>query len=222
MDVFTIGHSNHSSEAFMALLQQHGITALVDVRSHPYSRYLPHFNQAPLKASLKAAHIHYLFLGQALGARSDNPDCYLNGKAVYQKIAATACFQEGIQRVVKGAQTYRIALMCAEKDPITCHRAVLVCPHLSACGLQIQHILSNGDLESHSQLEERLLELHKLKPSQSAPAQLSLFGDGFLSESGTLRSKEEALQEAYRLQGERIAYVEKTAEKAEPSHEPTH
>jgi uncharacterized protein (DUF488 family) len=222
MDVFTIGHSNHSSEVFLALLYQHGITALADVRSHPYSRYLPHFNQAPLKAALKAAGIHYVFLGQALGARSDDPDCYVDGKAVYEKIAATERFQEGIQRVAKAAETYKIALMCAEKDPITCHRAVLVCPHLRAYGLEIQHILSNGDLETHRQLEERLLERHQLKPSEPATAQLSLFSDEFSLEAGTLRSKDEALQEAYRLQGDRIAYVEKTEEKAEQIHEPTH
>jgi uncharacterized protein (DUF488 family) len=83
MELFTIGHSNHSIDAFIALLQQHGITAVADVRSHPYSRFLPHFNQSALKAALLNAGIQYVFLGKELGARSADPSCYVNGKLSY-------------------------------------------------------------------------------------------------------------------------------------------
>lgn len=212
MEIFTIGHSNHSIEAFMTLLQQHGITALADVRSHPYSRYLPHFSQAPLKAALVNAGISYVFLGKELGARPNDLTCYVDGKALYEKIAATQLFADGIQRLLKGAETYKIALMCAEKDPITCHRAILICQKLRSLGLKINHILSNAQLESHEALEDRLLELHQLQePELPQQIQLSLFETISFPEASTMQySRAESLHKAYHQQGEQIAYVEKT------------
>lgn len=204
MKLFSIGHSNHSLETFITLLQQHNITAVADVRSHPYSKYLAHFNQAILKKSLIEAGVNYVFLGKELGARSDNPNCYINNKAVYEKIAATEEFRTGVERILQGAEIYNIALMCAEKDPLTCHRAILICPHLIEVGLKINHILKDGDLESHAHLEDRLLELHNLEYKQQV--QLSLFDN---SSSKSEYSREESLQKAYKLQGDSIAYIEK-------------
>jgi Uncharacterized conserved protein len=108
MELFTIGHSNLSIEAFVLLLRQHGITAVADVRSHPFSRYLPHFNQSEIKASLSSAGIQYVFLGKELGARPEDLSCYdVSGKALYDRIAATPLFSEGIQRLLKGAANYK-------------------------------------------------------------------------------------------------------------------
>ena len=215
MKLFTIGHSNHTIEDFITLLQTHGVTALADVRSHPYSKYLPHFNQKLLKASLSDVGISYVFLGKELGARSNNPDCYVDGKAVYEKIASTKEFNDGIQRILQGTKNYNISLMCAEKDPITCHRAVLICQHLRESGLDINHILKNGDLETHYNLEERLLELHNLKPTEQVQqVQLSLFENNLLFESSISQySREDSLKKAYQLQGDNIAYVEKSETK---------
>ena len=212
MKLFTVGHSNHTIEEFITLLQKHDVTAVADVRSHPYSKYLPHFNQKLFKSSLTEAGIRYVFLGKELGARSNNPDCYINGKAVYEKIASTKEFNDGIERILQGAKSYHISLMCAEKDPITCHRAILICQHLREFGLDINHILKNGDLETHDNLEERLLHLHDLKPPQQPQqVQLSLFEDVSLSQPSTTEySREESLKKAYILQGYNIAYVDKT------------
>ncbi|AFZ55946.1 DUF488 domain-containing protein [Anabaena cylindrica FACHB-243] len=213
MELFTIGHSNHSIEAFIELLLEHNVSALADVRSHPYSRYLPHFNSIKLKDSLKRVNIKYVFLGQELGARPKNPECYVDGKAVYEKIAATELFREGIKRVINGLKDYRISLMCAEKDPIVCHRAILVCQHLrNERNLQINHIKNNGDLESHDKLEDRLLARHGLKQLAlvAAPLQLSLFSDSSQNlQPSNLPSREESIKEAYRLQSDEVAYVEK-------------
>lgn len=224
MSLFTIGHSNHSIEAFIALLHQHGVTALADVRSHPYSRYLPHFNQKLLKVALLETDIQYVFLGQELGARPNNPDCYMNGKAIYEKIAATALFQTGIQRLLKGTETHTIALMCAERDPLTCHRAILICQHLRDM-LEIDHILSTGELETHLRLEERLMELNGFKTVDSAAfEQLTLFdqpgGECFNQQEST----SDLLAKAYQRQSDRIAYVEKQEEleKQERDHEAIH
>jgi uncharacterized protein (DUF488 family) len=221
MELFTIGHSNHSIETFIELLLEHNVTALADVRSHPYSRYLPHFNSIQIKDSLKSAKIKYVFLGQELGARPKNPECYVDGKAVYEKIAATELFKKGIQRVIDGLKNYRIVLMCAEKDPIVCHRAILVCQHLRNEGnLQINHIKNNGDLESHDKLEDRLLARHGLKQLALAaePIQLSLFSDSSQNQNlhpSNLSSKEESIREAYRLQSDEVAYVEKVGNEYE-------
>ncbi|WP_414549205.1 DUF488 family protein [Anabaena sp. CCY 0017] len=213
MELFTIGHSNHSIQDFIELLQKHDVTALADVRSHPYSRYLPHFNRSLLKDALVSTNIHYEFLGQELGARSENPECYVDGKAVYEKIAATELFGKGIKRVLKGIKSYKIALMCAEKDPIFCHRAILVCQHLrNVPHLAINHIKSNGELESHHQLEDRLLGKHGLKQLALVPAsvQLSLFDETPANnQNQNWLTREESLQEAYRLQGDEVAYVDK-------------
>lgn len=195
--IFTIGHSNHNIDKFIQFLKEHQVTAIADVRSSPYSRYLSHFNKAELEFNLKDAEISYVFLGKELGARPEDKNCYVDGKAIYEKIAARESFQEGIKRVVKGSDKYNIALMCAEKDPITCHRAVLVCQYLRNYDLDINHIHQDSSLESHQQLEERLLDLN----GYNKPKQLNLFEQS--------QSKEEALEEAYINQGFKIAYVEK-------------
>ncbi|HLO49773.1 MAG TPA: DUF488 domain-containing protein, partial [Kamptonema sp.] len=176
MEVFTVGHSNLSIEAFISLLQKQEITAVADVRSHPYSRYLPHFNKSEIKASLSTAGIQYVFLGKELGARPEDLSCYdINGKALYERIAATQLFAEGIQRLIKGAESYKITLMCAEKDPSTCHRTILVCRELTKLNVQIAHILSDSSLESQEQLEKRLLSKFNKGKDLDGPIQLSLF-----------------------------------------------
>ena len=205
--LFTIGHSNLTIEDFIVLLQQYEITAVADVRSHPYSRYLPHFNKSPLQSSLLSAGIRYVFLGQELGARPTDLSCYLNGKALYERIAATELFSQGIQRLLKGAETYKIAMMCAEKDPITCHRTIMVCRELRKFDLEINHILNDGTCESHQHLEERLLTLHGLDKSQiEQPRQLSLFDEIISVNPFSNSTLEERLAEAYHRQGEQIAY----------------
>ncbi len=207
MKLFTVGHSNLNIEAFIALLQKHEVTVLADVRSHPYSRYLPHFNQTELNVFLRNKGIRYVFLGSELGARPRDLNCYVGGKALYEKIAATELFTEGIKRLINGLQTYTIALMCAEKDPITCHRTILVCQYLRSCGLEINHILQDGSLETHQHLEDRLLDLHGLRSYKVFESrQLSLFD---LLDNTNNCSKEKAIYEAYKRQGEKIAYVDK-------------
>lgn len=219
MEFFTIGHSNHSFDDFLSLLQLHGVTAIADVRSIPYSRYTPQFNQALLQYELRQAGVAYVFLGDELGARSRDRSCYVNGTALYEKIAATPSFQTGIDRLHKGTERYRIALMCAEADPVTCHRAILISPQLQASGATINHILKAGALEPQSQIEARLLKLHHLefegtqaKSPDSGLDQLNLFSEnlGVEHHESTL-TRAEAIREAYRLQGMKIAYVERKA-----------
>jgi uncharacterized protein (DUF488 family) len=207
-------------KAFISLLQKHQVNALADVRSFPYSRFLPHFNRAAIKEALAKEGILYIFLGQELGARPKRQECYVDGKAVYEKIAVTDEFHQGIQKVLKGVKKHRLSLMCAEKDPLTCHRAILVCQHLRHCDLQITHILRNGDLESHSHLEQRMLEKHgfsEFAEIKEKHVQLSLFTE----QHNDLPTREECLKDAYKLQGNAIAYVEKRNDDEQPN-QPIH
>jgi uncharacterized protein (DUF488 family) len=188
--LLTIGHSDHAAGVFIDLLRQHGVTALTDVRSSPYSRRYPQFNREALSADVERAGIRYVFLGAELGARRSEPECYEDGKARYPLIARSPLFSQGLERVRQGAEKYRVALMCAEKDPLTCHRAILVCRYLRDSMAPIQHIREDGRLESHEELESRLVAI------------------AGLSEVDLFRSREELLEEAYDWQGDRIAYEE--------------
>jgi uncharacterized protein (DUF488 family) len=200
--LYTIGHSNHEIAVFLGLLRQSGVTAIGDVRSHPYSRYVPHYSRDALEKTLADSRIAYVFLGKELGARSDNPACYREGKVQYDRLAREPIFAEGISRVVQGMQRYRIALLCAEKDPLDCHRALLVARKLFESGIAISHIHADGTLESHQAMESRLLVACKLPE-----------GDLFTS-------REEFVSDAYRIRGERVAYQDKDMEQTEEAAAP--
>jgi uncharacterized protein (DUF488 family) len=188
--VFTIGHSTHRQEVFIGLVRQHGITGLCDVRSKPYSRVNPQFNREELEGALLAEGIEYRFLGKELGARSDDTACYEGGKVRYDRLARTELFKQGLKRVRSGAkQGLRIALMCAEREPLECHRTILVARYLVTLGLNVQHIHADGRLESHEDALNRLAEQLRLP------------------EQDLFRSRQDVLADAYRLQEDRIAYA---------------
>lgn len=154
--IFTIGHSNHSLEMFVALLRQHGITTLVDVRSAPFSRFSPQFNKVDLEQEIKTHEIKYVFLGRELGGRPKDPSCYENGQVQYEHLKDTALFKEGIERVIRELRQHTIALMCSEKDPLRCHRFLLVARTLVKLDISVTHILATGDLEPHEITMARL------------------------------------------------------------------
>ena len=188
--VLTIGHSNHPLDRFLALLSRFGVSAVADVRSAPYSRFCPHFNRDVLTASLKESSFRYSYLGRELGGRSDDPTCYQDGQIQYDRVARTAMFRNGVARIVSGAVSFRIALMCAEKEPLDCHRTLLVAPALVDHGIEVGHILASGELEPHERTMDRLLA--EVSPN------LDL-----------LRPREALLTRAMALQAQRIAFVTK-------------
>jgi uncharacterized protein (DUF488 family) len=159
--IYTIGHSNHSALRFLDLLRGASIDCVADVRSMPFSRRNPQFSQKALTASLRDAGIEYWFLGDALGARPKDLDCYENGKVSYARIAATAAFQEAVDALIDESHAKRIAIMCAEKEPLDCHRTILVGRALTQRGTELAHILADGRIESQAALEQRLLHLAK-------------------------------------------------------------
>jgi uncharacterized protein (DUF488 family) len=189
MMIYTVGHSTNTVELLVSLLRRHGITAVADVRSQPYSRVNPQFNKGPLRTALKKCGFSYVFLGTELGARSTDPNCYINGRVQYDLLAQTSAFQRGLDRLQKGVVKYRIAMMCAEKEPLVCHRAILIARHLQERGFAVRHILEGGVLEDHESSMDRLLKLLRI-PDQDM-----------------FKSKAEIVSLAYTMQGEKIAYA---------------
>ena len=188
--VLTIGHSTHPLESFIALLRRQRVSAVADVRSAPYSRFSPQFNREPLTEALEAEGIRYVYLGNELGGRSDDPACYEEGQVRYDRILKTERFRSGLARVVNSAAKYRITLMCAEKEPLDCHRTLLVARALNEQGVDVAHVHADGRLEPHQAAMDRLLEIQKLPCDD------------------LYHTREELVSTAVARQVERVAYVD--------------
>jgi uncharacterized protein (DUF488 family) len=188
-DVYTIGHSNHPIDKFLDLLRAHDVSAIADVRSHPYSRFNPQFGAKRLAAALATAGIRYELLGRELGARSTDEACLVDGRVDYGRLARTPPFAQGLDRVAGAAQRERVALLCAERDPFDCHRAILVCRELARRAIDSKHIREDGRLETRAELETRLLDA---------------FG---ADEPGLFGDRDALVDAAYRCRGRQIAYA---------------
>ena len=189
--VMTIGHSTHTIEQFCDLLLTRDVTAIADVRSAPYSRYQPAFNRELLQRALMDRDIAYVFLGRELGARPNDPGLYEDGRVQFRRLADTELFHAGLDRVLQGAQRYRLALLCAEKEPLDCHRTLLVGRELEAGGAELSHIHADGRIETSAAAMSRLLALLKLP------------------EEDLFRKRDEMVAEACLQQAKRIAYVDR-------------
>ncbi len=205
--IFTIGHSNHSPEAFLALLEQHGIDELADVRSSPYSHspYTAHFNKDSLEELLDEHDIRYVYMGAELGGRPADRSCYdASGRVLYERLAQTNDFLFGVQSLLRDAGQHRLALMCSEKEPLDCHRTLLIAHALtteySIDDGRMQHILADGRLESHANAIQRLLD-----SAQSKKAQIRQY-DMFAPPSGS-DEMTELIEKAIRQQAARVAYT---------------
>jgi uncharacterized protein (DUF488 family) len=190
--ILTIGHSTHDFPGLVRLLRQHGVTVVADVRSIPASRFAPQFNRGPVQYSLQEVGIKYVSLGKELGARTDDRACYADGRVQYRLLAQSAEFVSGITRLLRGTQTERIAVMCAEAEPLDCHRTVLIARVLVEAGITVDHIHPDGRIEGHTSAMERLM---------------ARFG---LAEPDLFRTASERLEEALSRQESRIAYVQKS------------
>lgn len=168
--IYTIGHSNQPTDAFLDLLRQHAIEVVVDVRSAPYSRFVPQFNQRELQTTVRDAGFQYVYLGRELGGRPDLDSDLIDaeGHAIYGLIAETDEFNAGIRRLREGIVRYRVALMCSEEDPTDCHRRLLVSRVLMLDhGIDVRHIRGDGRLDTEDDLT---------RMPYDAPIQQSLFG----------------------------------------------
>lgn len=183
MPIFSIGHSNHPLDAFLDLLRTHGIAVLVDVRSAPYSRYVPHFNPANIKASLKEAGFQYIYMGKELGGRPEGAEFYdMDGHVRYDRLAESPLFLAGLDRVIGGAERYRVAMMCSEENPTDCHRRLLITRVLAGRGIPVQHIRGDGRIETEAELAEAE------RTAEEAAGQLALFDEQEVKAWRSIRS----------------------------------
>jgi uncharacterized protein (DUF488 family) len=197
--LLTVGHSTHTLEYFVQLLKLHSVQAVCDVRSIPFSRHNPQFNREALRRELKRLGIFYGFMGKELGARSDDQSCYVDGRVQYNYLAEAPRFLRALRRVRNGLDAYRVALMCAERDPITCHRTILVCRELRSPDLNIEHILADGNIETNEAAEKRLMTILGIQPD-------------------LLHSERDCVELAYDRQASIIAYV-KPPQNSKPDFE---
>jgi uncharacterized protein (DUF488 family) len=172
MEIYTVGHSNKTDQEFIILLKKHQIDTLVDVRSFPYSRFVPQFNQKKLSQTLTSYGINYKFLGDCLGGRPKDPTCYKNGTLPegkanylelvnYQEVAKRDFYKEGIHRLVNTARDHRTAILCSEEDPNRCHRKHLISKTLIELDITINHIRGDGVLETempHTKRKNQLVQ----------------------------------------------------------------
>jgi uncharacterized protein (DUF488 family) len=198
LEILTIGHSSRSYESFVELLRGASVTAIADVRTAPYSRRFPQFNRDSLRSELRLDNIAYVFLGEELGGRPKDKAFFCEGVADYEKMAQAANFKKGLQRVVEGANKYRVAMMCSEQDPLACHRCLLVGRALHERGVAVKHLLLDGAVVDHRDIEKWLIE----RSGRS---------DGDLFES-----EEKQRAAAYRKQSSRVAYSERKAPVTKP------
>ncbi|MCC6653207.1 MAG: DUF488 domain-containing protein [Candidatus Eisenbacteria bacterium] len=191
--VYTVGHSIHTLERFRELLALQDVEVLVDVRSRPFSSRAPHFNGDALRSWCMTAGLKYLQMGDSLGGRASDNRLILDGRVSYERVAETDSFRAGLERLRQGAERFVIALMCAEKDPLSCHRTLLVARHLQpllAPGAEVRHILADGSVRSHVDMERELLRIWR-EPD----------GPGLFEESGA------PLDRAYAAQGREVAWM---------------
>lgn len=194
MTLYTIGYSGYSRDEFLKEIRRHSIDCIVDVRSNPHSRYFSDYDKESIALFLKDNQILYRHYDKEFGARQEDRRYYTGGILDFAKFVKSDAFQSGIQKIVSGMQQgYTFVLLCAEKDPASCHRACMVTREFAKAGIHVVH-LSPGAEETQTKLEVRLLEAYFPERDQ-----LTLFGSP--------KTDAELLDEAYALRNKEIGYA---------------
>ena len=194
--IFTIGYTGFDIQNFIDTLKNHEINVVIDVRSSPYSERYPSYNKNTLETKLKENGIYYRNYVSEFGARQENKKFYSGeGYLDFELFAKSEQFLSGVEKIKNSiSKGYKVVLLCAEKEPIQCHRTILVSRAFSDAGYNIVHLMPNNQSKSQKKIEHELLD--KFFPNR---CQMSLF-------STTVMSDEECLIEAYRIQNKKIGY----------------
>jgi uncharacterized protein (DUF488 family) len=185
-------------ERLVRLFAAAGVTCVADVRSHPYSQRHPHFNRPDLDAELALHGIRYVFLGDCLGGRPDEDAVYeADGRVDYERVRATAAFQRGLDRLVEHARASAVVMLCAEEDPLDCHRGLMITPALVGRGIAPLHLRGDGSAEATAAMEARLLAETRVGAG---------IVDGLFAGVLSADDRRELLAAAYRLMGRRKAF----------------
>lgn len=150
--LYTIGHGSRKSEDFLALLKEFGIEYLIDVRSQPYSKFNPQYNQNELKFFLERNGIKYVFMGDTIGGRPKDTSCYdSEGKVDYEAVKTKDFFINGIERLKTAYnKDINVVIMCSESKPCECHRSKLIGKVLNSENIILKHIDENGKVKDQA------------------------------------------------------------------------
>ena len=150
--LYTIGHGNRKPEDFLALLKDYGIEYLIDVRSQPYSKFNPQFNQNDLKFFLERNNIKYVFMGETIGGRPKDRTCYDDeDKVDYEVVKTKEFFLQGISRLKTAYEKdINVVIMCSESKPCECHRSKLIGKVLNNDNIVLKHIDEKGKLKDQN------------------------------------------------------------------------
>lgn len=196
--LFSIGHSNLEFPRFVQLLRQSGVTAIADVRSQPYSKWLPWTNRPNLEQMLREHEINYHFMGDLLGGRPRQSEVYdSEGRVDYERVKTASAFGQGLEGLSRALEDFRISMLCSEADPIDCHRGLLIAPAMKERGFAATHIRSDGTLESQAEFEARLIEATEVG--------VGLL-DGLFAASLSEEDHRQMLADAYLIQSRRKAF----------------
>jgi uncharacterized protein (DUF488 family) len=196
--IFSVGHSDHPLPALVELLRRAGVTAVADVRSQPYSGRMPQFNRPELERGLRAAGITYAFLGDLLGGRPQQPSLFdAEGRVDYHRVRSTDFFRQGLDRLCAVAEKSPVAMLCAEEDPLDCHRALMIAPALVERGIYPIHLRKDGSQETTAALEGRLLMETKVDDGAM---------EGLFAAVLTVEDRRQMLAEAYDIMARRKAF----------------
>ncbi len=194
MEIFTIGYAGFAIDDFIKDLKKHNINSLIDVRSSPFSKFYQDYNKPLLCDTLQKNGIIYRNYNSEFGARQDDKTYYPNGYLDFSMFTRSKAFLDGMQKIINAIPLgYKFVLMCSEKDPINCHRTIMVGKAFSDNGISVRHILSDGHIITQSDIEARLLDMYY--PDRD---QLALFGEQL--------SAEEMIENSYKFQNEKIGY----------------
>lgn len=172
--LFSIGHGNKSIDAFIAELKSFEIGYLIDIRSKPYSKFSPHFNQNDLKSSLQKNNITYAFMGDILGGLPDDSTCYTDGHVDYDKLKEKTFFKDGLQRlIIANEKNIKVAIMCSESNPEECHRTKLIGEELIRKGIELNHITRTKNKEKKLILKNQREVMLIIAPNGT----INLFGE---------------------------------------------
>ncbi|MBA7518858.1 hypothetical protein ES705_10932 [subsurface metagenome] len=156
--IYSIGHGNKAIKDFINELKSFNIQYLLDIRSKPYSKWNPQYNQDQLEIELKEHRITYVFAGDTLGGLPEDRSCYdFNGKVVYNLIKEKDFFKEGLKRLsTANSKRINLAIMCSESKPEECHRSKLIGQELLKYKISINHIVSHNSTKSQETVMNEL------------------------------------------------------------------
>ena len=196
MRLYTVGHSSHTQEEFLRLLQENDVNCIVDVRSVPASKYAPQFNQDALESFLRHHGMTYYFFGHEFGAR--RMDSFNNnGQVDFELAVHTRLFQQGVERLTLLLSNHHVALMCSEANPLECHRFALIARYFHEQGIEVLHILKDASTVCHTTLEQEMVKQYLTARKPQLAEVDELFGT---------YTSEDQLRDAYRLKNKEIGY----------------